>query len=448
LSVTDLPNDEYCGTELTSAPQTVTVRVQYFNRAPTIEVTSSINANEGSLVILHASAADVDGNPLTWNWTQLSGPAVTLDLLDPANPTFIAPQVGCGAETLSFKAVVSDEFGGSAEASISTTIANVNNRPVADAGANQSVTELAPVLLDARASSDSDGEGLTFGWSQTGGPDISLDNLNSPTPAFYAPLVSAGGDPNATVTLTFAVTVTDACGDGAMDVVEVKVTNLDHAPIASAGGSQSRCEGDFVTLNGVGSSDPDGDSLTYSWTQIAGPAVTLSDATTAAPTFRAPHTGAGGDTLVFGLTVSDGFGGSSTDTATIALLNCNTPPNISNARASETILWPPNHSLQPITILGVQDPENNATITITSVTQDEPINGTGDGDTGPDAVLRGSSVLLRAERNGNGTGRVYHIHFTASDPEGSASGIVTVRVPRNKKTEAVTDEGELHLSGQ
>ncbi|MBI2877021.1 MAG: hypothetical protein HYY20_09085 [Candidatus Tectomicrobia bacterium] len=49
------------------------------------------------------------------------------------------------------------------------------------------------------------------------------------------------------------------------------------------------------------------------------------------------------------------------------------------------------------------------------MTQDAPVNGLGDGDTSPDAVLQGSSVLLRAERSGQGNGRVYAVHFTADD---------------------------------
>ena len=54
------------------------------------------------------------------------------------------------------------------------------------------------------------------------------------------------------------------------------------------------------------------------------------------------------------------------------------------------------------------DPEDHGvTVTVTGVTQDEPINGSGDGDTSPDAVLQGGAALVRAERSGNGTGRVY-----------------------------------------
>ncbi|HOA72532.1 MAG TPA: PKD domain-containing protein [Phycisphaerae bacterium] len=74
-------------------------------------------------------------------------------------------------------------------------------------------------------------------------------------------------------------------------------------PVANAGANQSVRPGATVTLNGSASTDPDGDTLTFSWTQTAGIAVTLDGATTATPTFVAP---AVATTLTFELTVSDG----------------------------------------------------------------------------------------------------------------------------------------------
>lgn len=93
----------------------------------------------------------------------------------------------------------------------------------------------------------------------------------------------------------------------------------------------------------------------------------------------------------------------------------------------------------PVSILGVTDPNNQAvTFTFTAVTQDEPINGLGDGDTSPDAAVSGHQILLRAERAGTGNGRVYVVHFTATDAEGAhCSGSVKVSVPHSKKDPAV-----------
>jgi hypothetical protein len=97
-----------------------------------------------------------------------------------------------------------------------------------------------------------------------------------------------------------------------------------------------------------------------------------------------------------------------------------------------------------VSILGVVDVNGNSTVTITGVKQDEATNGLGDGDTAIDAIINADgTVLLRAERSGNGNGRVYHIHFTASDGEGGVSGVVTVCVPRSKASDIAIDGGEL-----
>jgi len=90
-------------------------------------------------------------------------------------------------------------------------------------------------------------------------------------------------------------------------------------------------------------------------------------------------------------------------------LKTNLAPNCSTATASPNLLWPPNHKLRTVTVGGVTDPTGGTvTIVITAVTQDEPVNGLGDGNTSPDAVLGPASnqVQIRAERSGLGDGRL------------------------------------------
>ena len=85
-------------------------------------------------------------------------------------------------------------------------------------------------------------------------------------------------------------------------------------PVADAGADQTvASEQAGVTLDGSGSSDPDGAPITYSWTQTSGPGVTLSGASTASPSFDAP---VGPATLEFELTVDDGEA-SDTDTVVV-----------------------------------------------------------------------------------------------------------------------------------
>ena len=81
-------------------------------------------------------------------------------------------------------------------------------------------------------------------------------------------------------------------------------------PIANAGADQTVDGGNEVALDASGSSDPDGDALSFQWTQIAGPAVTLTDATATTPMFTAPVVAAD-TTLTFQVQVSDGAGATS-----------------------------------------------------------------------------------------------------------------------------------------
>ena len=133
------------------------------------------------------------------------------------------------------------------------------------------------------------------------------------------------------------------------------------------------------------------------------------------------------------------------------LRNVNDPPTCSNASASKTRLWPPNHKLVPVTIKGLTDPDDDElTIQILAVTQDEPILGTGSGDTSPDAVIDGQRVLIRAERDGNGNGRVYTVHFQATDEfNQTCTGSVTIEVPHsNRKGSSASNDGQIYDSTQ
>lgn len=412
------------------------------NLPPVADAGTDQVVDEGALVTLDGTGSnDPNGDSLTFAWTQVGGSAVVLSDATTPQPTFVAPWVAVGGETLSFQLVVDDGALASAADVVNVTVKNVNHPPVADAGVDQAAAEGSLVTLDGTASYDEDGEPLAFVWSQVSGTPVVLSSSTVATPSFTAPPVGVAGE-----VLTFELVVGDGIDVSTPDQVQVAVTNVNNAPTADAGPPQTVAEGTTVLLDGSGSSDPDGDPLGYSWSQVSGPAVTLSDPSAVAPSFTAPDV-IGSVDLVFSLSVFDSNGATAPllSTTTITVRDGSAPPDCQNARPSVAELWPPNHKMVEVTIEGVTDPDDQVIqITVTGVAQDEPTTGQGKGDSGPDAVLQGDRVLLRAERTGGGNGRVYHVSFVASDGAGGqCSGTVQVIVPHDRRGGAV-DDGPLH----
>lgn len=212
---------------------------------------------------------------------------------------------------------------------------------------------------------------------------------------------------------------------------------------ANAGPDLMADEGSLVTLDGSASTCQPGESLMYEWSQVGGTPVVLLNPASPTPSFIAPQVGQYGEDLVFRLRVKDSMYESVYDMVTITVLDTNRPPVCALAAPTMGLLWPPAHKMIEVGIGGVSDLENaQVLITVNSVTQDEPVNGLGNENTSPDAVLLGGKVLLRQERSGRGNGRVYRIFFTAADGQGgSCDGNVTVCVPKDAKAKTCVDDG-------
>lgn len=120
-------------------------------------------------------------------------------------------------------------------------------------------------------------------------------------------------------------------------------------------------------------------------------------------------------------------------------LQLNRPPDCSVATASPAVIWPANGRMVPVSVNGVTDPDGDpVTLTVIRITQDEPLSSKG-----PDASGLGTTrPAVRATRQGGGDGRVYHLTFTATDPQGaSCTGTVTICVLHDQRPGAACGDG-------
>jgi hypothetical protein len=188
-----------------------------------------------------------------------------------------------GGATLTFELTVDDGETASLPDTVNITVKDVNHVPVALAEADPPVAgERATVQLSGIHSFDEDSDTLTYSWAQLAGSSVTLSDPTSVRPFFAAPLVGPAGE-----RLTFELTVSDGLASDTA-TVDVVVENINHAPTAAAGPDQTVDKGTPVTLDGRASSDPDSDPLTFTWTQLSGPAVALSNLHSVTTTFTAP----------------------------------------------------------------------------------------------------------------------------------------------------------------
>ena len=195
-------------------------------------------------------------------------------------------------------------------ASLGTTL------PIADAGWDQTVSVDEVVTLDGSRSSDLEGDRLTFQWHLYPAPG-SATTLLTPTALNPTFTVDVAGD------YVVKLMVTDGTVNSVLDSVSISTVNS--APVAHAGPDQAVSdqaveEGQPVVLDGSGSSDVDGDTLTYEWSLTTVPedsGATLSDAAAVMPTFTVDLPG----TYVAQLIVNDGTVDSAPDTVVLSTEN-------------------------------------------------------------------------------------------------------------------------------
>jgi predicted lipoprotein with Yx(FWY)xxD motif len=292
---------------------------------------------EESTVTLSAVATDSDGEIVTYLWTQISGDDVQLNRNDLAEVTFLAPDLE-SAQTLIFKVEVTDNDGliHSDEVAIEVQpfsqpkpIAPPQTKyaPIVNAGEDQVITEESTVTLSAVAT-DSDGEIVTYLWTQISGDNVQLNRNDRAEVTFSAP------DLESAQTLIFRVEVTDNDRLKHSDEVAIEVRPFSqakpiappqtkYAPVVNAGEDQTVKETATVTLVAV-ATDSDGSIEAYQWAQTSGPSVQINNDDKAEATFSAPDIG-NSETLEFEIVVTDNDGLTASDKVVINLVELVAP---------------------------------------------------------------------------------------------------------------------------
>lgn len=281
-----------------SEPKLTTITVVQPNRPPFATVRAHFSPQINQAVLINAvTVSDLDRDELTYRWTLDTPQGSNASLDDPTvlHPTFTPDVAGRYTSTL----IVNDGSADSPPAVATWTVDPLpESDPIAHAGEDIALETGVAVLLDGSKSCDLEGTQLTYHWSVTDKPKGSRVSLA------YASLAQSQFKPDVNGQYTIELKVSD--GDKTSDaaIATYVAANPNNKPIAMIEKGGLVNVGTEVQLSSEGSSDPDGDEITFCWTleTPAGSSAQLSDATAANPTFTPDVEGVFGVTLV----VNDG----------------------------------------------------------------------------------------------------------------------------------------------
>lgn len=279
------------------------------NALPTARAGGPQSVLIGATVQLDGTAStDPEGGALTYAWNLIARPLgsnATLSASTSPRPTFVADTAGSYVANL----VVSDGVNASIANTVTVTAALGNVAPVARAGSDRGALPGSTVSLSGAASSDANGDPLSYSWtlSRPPGSVAVLSSATTEASSFVPDLVGS---------YVATLVVRDGALDSAPSTVTITVSNANLPPVARPGADQTVAFGSLVRLDGSASSDPNGDALSFQWSLSSRPA----GSTAFLPNRTAPNIELTADVIglyVLSLVVSDGRGASAGATVTI-----------------------------------------------------------------------------------------------------------------------------------
>jgi hypothetical protein len=373
------------------------------NVAPTANAGADISITlPTSSTLLNGSGLDPDGTVDTYAWVKIAGPAA--GNLTNTN-TAIASASALVQGIYQYQLTVTDNVGAVGRDTVQVTVnAAPNLAPVANAGANISITLPTNSAALNGAGTDTDGTIVAYQWTKIAGPAAGTLANAATANATASGLIQG--------IYQYTLRVTDNSGATASDTVQVTVNPAPNVlPVANAGPDVTiTLPTNTASLNGSGT-DTDGNIVSYAWLKISGPAAgTITNANAAA----AIASGLVAGTYRYQLTVTDNGGAVARDTMQLTV---NPAPNVAptaNAGVDRTITLPVN----TITLSGSGTDPDGSIASYAWIKISGPVAGTMTNAATPTPAITG---LTQGD---------YQYQLTVTDNSG-ATGKDTMRVTVN-----------------
>ena len=340
-AVRALYDDVYASRE--SAKATATVGDTAGTAAPSVDDPKTYAVREGETAVATLAATDTDSPASAFTWSITGGADQTKFAITTAGALsfkaakdYESPDDTGSDGSYAVTVQVSDGAQ-TGTADLTVTLSNVNEAPTANAGTDQTeIAEGATVTLSASGTDPDAGDTLSYAWTKTAGPAVTLSGADTATATFTAP-----SDLTADAVFTFKLTVTDADRLSATDTVSVTVEATERAAPAVTGTTAFTVAEGATAVGTLTATDTDTDADDLTWSITGGAdqakfAVTAAGVLSfkAAKDYESPDdTGSDGSYAVT-VQVSDGAQTGTAD-LTVTLSNVNEAPT-ANAGTDQT----------------------------------------------------------------------------------------------------------------